>query len=51
MGILNFALDLNYFVTKLYTPNRYDEEMKGISDGSGIPIETIRRINLFPELT
>ncbi len=47
---LKAALDLNYEITKKYTPQRYDEEMKGISDASGIPVADIRRLNLLPEL-
>lgn len=43
-------LDLNYIITKKYTPKRWDDEMKGIAKGSGIPVKTWRRINLIPEL-
>ena len=44
------VLDLNYLITKKYTPQRWEDEMKGIAKGSGIPAKTWRRINLIPEL-
>lgn len=47
---LKAALDLNYLITKKYTPARYDEEMKGIEAGSGVPYVEVRRLNLLPEL-
>ena len=37
-------------ITKKYTNKRWDEEMEGISDGSGQAIEIFRQINLIPEL-
>jgi len=43
-------LDLNYLITKKYTPKRWEDEFKGIAKGSGIKAETWRRINLIPEL-
>lgn len=43
-------LDLNYFITKKYTPQRWDDEFKGLGKGSGIPANHWRRINLIPEL-
>lgn len=43
-------LDLNYIITKKYTPKRWEDEMKGMAKGSGIPVKTWRRINLIPEL-
>lgn len=48
---LQFLLDLNYLSTFLYTPMRYDQEMKGIADASGVDLRRIRRFNLYPELT
>jgi len=32
--IARFLLDLNYKITKKYTPERYDLEMLGISRGA-----------------
>ena len=40
----------NYIITKKYTPQRWEDEMKGIAKGSGIPVKTWRRLNLIPEL-
>lgn len=47
---LHFALDLNYEITKKYTPERYDQELHGLADGSGIDVKQFRRLNLLPEL-
>ena len=43
-------LDLNYLITKKYTPKRFDDEMKGIAKGSELPVKIWRRVNLIPEL-
>lgn len=50
-GLLNMLLDLNYYISYIYTPPRFFEEIKGMADGAGLDIEPIRRINYFPELT
>jgi len=44
------ALDLNYEITRPYTPPWYDEELRGIAAGSGVAYENLRRLNLLPEL-
>lgn len=33
-----------------FVPKRFQEEMKGIADGSGIPLKKILTLNLFPEM-
>ncbi|CAF1152987.1 unnamed protein product [Rotaria sp. Silwood1] len=48
---LRGALDLNYDITRKYTPPWYNEELQGLAAGSGISYEDIRRLNLIPELT
>lgn len=48
---LHAALDLTHALTAKYTPARFEEELKGIADGSGIDIVQLRRLNLLPELT
>lgn len=48
VGLVKRLLDLNYLITKKYTPLRWEEEMKGVAAGSGIPVRTWRRINLIP---
>lgn len=45
------VLDLNWYVSKPYTPMRFNEEMYGMADACDIEWEDIRRINLLPELT
>ncbi|CAF1585336.1 unnamed protein product [Rotaria magnacalcarata] len=47
---LRGALDLNYDITRQYTPPWYDEELQGLAAGSGISYKDIRRLNLIPEL-
>lgn len=51
--VLDFLLDLNWYVALPYTPARYDEEFNGISDGSAglISAQEVRRVNMIPELT
>jgi len=44
------ALDLNYEITRFYTPPWFDEELRGVAAGSGISYQDIRRMNLIPEL-
>lgn len=50
VGLAKRLLDLNYVITKKYTPQRWEDEMKGVAKGSGIPAKNWRRINLIPEL-
>ena len=54
-GASNFAigaaLDLTYEITRPYTDKHYYEEMRGISDGSGLPYKYLRRIHMIGELT
>lgn len=50
VSVVKRLLDLNYIITKKYTPQRWEDEMKGIAKGSGIPVKTWRRLNLIPEL-
>ena len=54
-GVSNFAiaaaLDLNYQITKPFTNKNYYEEMRGISDASGVSFKLLRRIHMIGELT
>lgn len=50
VDLVKRLLDLNYVITKPYTPARFEQEMQGIGKGSGVPAKTWRRINLIPEL-
>jgi len=45
-----YGLDLEEMVTKHYTPQRFLDQMKGMSDASGINYDFLAKINLFPEL-
>ncbi|CAF4997742.1 unnamed protein product [Rotaria sp. Silwood1] len=44
------ALDLNYEITRKYTPPWFDEELRGVAAGSGVSYQDVRRMNLIPEL-
>ena len=50
VAIAKKLLDLNYIITKKYTPKRWEDEFRGMAKGSGISAKTWRRINLIPEL-
>lgn len=43
-------MDLNYEITRHYTPPWFEEELRGMADGSGVSYDAIRRLNLLPEL-
>jgi len=44
------ALDSEYLSTWFFTPERYEEEIRGMGEGAGIIVGKIKLINLFPEL-
>jgi isopenicillin-N N-acyltransferase-like protein len=50
VGLVKRLLDLNYIITKKFTPQRWEDEMKGIAKGSGVPVKTWRRLSMLPEL-
>lgn len=54
-GVSNFAasaaLELTYQITRPFTKNEYYEEMRGISDASGVPYKYFKRIHMIGELT
>jgi len=43
-------LDLNFWVTNPYTNPRFDQELQGMSLGSGIPLNNLRQMNLIGEM-
>lgn len=51
LGGLNAALDWAAEVTAPFTPQEFYDELRGISDASGIDYQTLLRLNLYPELT
>lgn len=50
VSLVKKLLDVNYLITKKYTPQRWEDEFRGVGKGSGISHKTWRRINLIPEL-
>lgn len=49
MGIYK-ALDWTAKVTAPFTSQAYYDEVRGISDASGVDYDLLYRINMFPEL-
>lgn len=48
---LGEVLELNYMITKPFTNRKYYEEMRGISDGSGVDYKYFKRVHMIGELT
>jgi len=44
------ALDLTANLTRPFTPQHFVDEIRGISDGSGVSFGLITRLNMIPEL-
>ena len=51
MQIANIAMDLNWKIASPFIPDRFVDEIAGISAGSGIDESIIRRANMLPEMT
>jgi len=53
LSIAFWVLDLNWKVALPFIPQRYIDEMQGITDGSEgkVDYDLLRRINMIPELT
>jgi len=51
--VLDFLLDLNWYIALPFTPQRYMEEFRGIADASNnlLTAQEIARVNMIPELT
>mmetsp|Transcript_10229 Transcript_10229/g.8786 ORF Transcript_10229/g.8786 Transcript_10229/m.8786 type:complete len:164 (-) Transcript_10229:112-603(-) len=49
--LIYVALSYEFLNTFMYTPPRYEEEILGIAEGSGIKIQEVLLVNLIPELT
>ncbi len=43
------GLQMTYELTKPYTPDRFDDEIHGLADGSGLPQKLILWVNMLPE--
>jgi len=48
---LDAALDWTYYMTRSYTPDYFYDEMKGISDASGVDYNTLVRVHMIAGLT
>lgn len=48
---IGLALDLTYYATRRWTNSKYYQEMKGVSDASGVDFKVLRRIHMIGELT
>ena len=48
---IDTALDMSYAVTKRWTPSYVMEEIRGLSDGSGVAVDKVRRLMWMGELT
>jgi hypothetical protein len=48
---LERTLDWTYEVTRPYSPDYFYDEMRGLSDASGVPYEMVVRVHMLPELT
>ena len=48
---MNAALDFTIKVTAPFTPSYFYDEIKGISDASGVSYDVLLRLNMFAELT
>lgn len=46
-----FVFHATFTDTSPFTPQRYIDEMQGIADGAGVPVEIIQNFNMFPETT
>lgn len=49
--IVRRKLDRTWRMMKPHVPERYLEEMQGLADGAGIPLQLIQRVHALPDLT
>jgi len=51
--LLFYLLDLNWQIALPFIPQRFQDELNGIADGSNgqVDIINLRRANMIPELT
>jgi hypothetical protein len=49
--LIDDGLDLTSMETQPYTGDYYGEELQGMSDASGIPVDQLRRVQMLGELT
>jgi hypothetical protein len=49
--IAQFMLDMNWEIASSYIPSRFNDELQGIADASGVSLTRLKRANILPELT
>lgn len=50
LHLFKVALALTYEITKPYTPDRFNYEIQGMADSTGISVWDLRGLNMIPEL-
>jgi len=50
VGATSALLDGNYRKMEPYIPRAYQEEMQGLADGAGLPVELVHRMHAIPDL-
>lgn len=50
-SIIQMGLHMEQVATAHFTPQRFFDELQGISDATGVPLTQLLQVNLFPELT
>jgi len=51
MGITPAKLDEAWAQMAPFVPQRYEDEMRGLADGSGVPLQTVHRAHAIPDLS
>lgn len=51
MGCPPAKLDEAYKQMEPFVPARYREELRGLADGAGLPLQTVQRVHAIPELS
>lgn len=48
LKLVKKVLLANHYLVRPFTPKRYIDEYAGISDGSGVPMNSIIELNMLP---
>lgn len=51
MGLSPATLDEAWAKMAPFVPKRYEEEMRGLADGAGVPLQTVHRAHAIPDLS
>ena len=49
--VMNFLLDCVYRRSSPYIPDKFERELEGLADGSGVPLAALRRVHVISLLT